>query len=206
MELDPIMGGDDFSAYQAEAPGCYAFIGAGGEYPHHHPRFRIDERALADRDAAARRRRAASPRGVRVKPFTVAVDDDVLDDLRRRLDATRWPDEAPDAARARFRAGAGARARRVLARRLRLARGRGGLNGFEQFVTDGVHYIAEGDGPPLLLLHGWPSSVWEFHRIIPLLRPSMRVDRPVAAGLRLLVHARRPALRDRRVRRRAARR
>ena len=32
--------------YQAEAPGCYAFIGAGGEYPHHHPRFRIDERAL----------------------------------------------------------------------------------------------------------------------------------------------------------------
>ena len=47
VEIDPIMGGDDFSAFQAEAPGCYAFIGAGGEYPHHHPRFRIDERALA---------------------------------------------------------------------------------------------------------------------------------------------------------------
>jgi amidohydrolase len=46
-DLDPIMGGDDFSAYLAEAPGCYAFVGAGGEYPHHHPRFRIDERALA---------------------------------------------------------------------------------------------------------------------------------------------------------------
>jgi amidohydrolase len=48
-ELDPIMGGDDFSAFQQEAPGCYAFVGAGGpeEYPHHHPRFRIDERALA---------------------------------------------------------------------------------------------------------------------------------------------------------------
>jgi amidohydrolase len=50
--LDPIMGGDDFSAYLARAPGCYAFIGAGSEeagavYPHHHPRFRIDERALA---------------------------------------------------------------------------------------------------------------------------------------------------------------
>ena len=47
FELDPIMGGDDFSAYLAEAPGCYAFVGAGGEYPHHHPRFVIDERALA---------------------------------------------------------------------------------------------------------------------------------------------------------------
>jgi amidohydrolase len=47
FELAPIMGGDDFSAYLAEAPGCYAFVGAGGEFPHHHPRFRIDERALA---------------------------------------------------------------------------------------------------------------------------------------------------------------
>jgi amidohydrolase len=46
-ELEPIMGGDDFSAYLERAPGCYAFIGAGGEFPHHHPRFRIDERALA---------------------------------------------------------------------------------------------------------------------------------------------------------------
>jgi amidohydrolase len=52
VDLAPIMGGDDFSAYLAEAPGCYAFIGAGDEeagatFPHHHPRFRIDERALA---------------------------------------------------------------------------------------------------------------------------------------------------------------
>jgi amidohydrolase len=46
-ELDPIMGGDDFSAYLGEAPGCYAFIGAGGEFPHHHPRFVFDERALS---------------------------------------------------------------------------------------------------------------------------------------------------------------
>jgi amidohydrolase len=45
-EIEPVMGGDDFSAYLHEAPGCYAFIGAGGEFPHHHPRFRIDERAL----------------------------------------------------------------------------------------------------------------------------------------------------------------
>jgi amidohydrolase len=51
-EIAPIMGGDDFSAYLEEVPGCYAFIGAGSEeagatFPHHHPRFRIDERALA---------------------------------------------------------------------------------------------------------------------------------------------------------------
>ena len=51
-DMAPIMGGDDFSAYLAEAPGCYFFVGAGSEesgavWPHHHPRFRIDERALA---------------------------------------------------------------------------------------------------------------------------------------------------------------
>jgi amidohydrolase len=51
-DIEPIMGGDDFSAYLAEVPGCYAFIGAGSEasgatYMHHHPRVRIDERALA---------------------------------------------------------------------------------------------------------------------------------------------------------------
>ena len=49
-DLAPIMGGDDFSAYLADAPGCYAFIGAAPEgeaFPHHHPRFAIDERALA---------------------------------------------------------------------------------------------------------------------------------------------------------------
>ena len=50
-ELPPIMGGDDFSAYLANAPGCYAFVGArsedaGAVHPHHHPCFRIDERAL----------------------------------------------------------------------------------------------------------------------------------------------------------------
>jgi amidohydrolase len=50
-ELPPIMGGDDFSAYLAKAPGCYAFVGArseaaGAVHPHHHPAFRIDERAL----------------------------------------------------------------------------------------------------------------------------------------------------------------
>ena len=45
-----------------------------------------------------------------------------------------------------------------------------------------MHCIAEGDGPPLLLLHGWPSSVWEFHRIVPLLRDPLRVVVPSLPG------------------------
>ncbi len=49
--LKPIMGSEDFSAYQHMTPSSYIFIGARNEekgitYPHHHPRFTIDEQAL----------------------------------------------------------------------------------------------------------------------------------------------------------------
>jgi amidohydrolase len=46
--LEPLMAGDDFSAYLRVAPGCFFFIGAGNDraFPHHHPRFTINEQAL----------------------------------------------------------------------------------------------------------------------------------------------------------------
>jgi amidohydrolase len=48
IEMNPIMAGDDFSSYLRACPGCFFFVGAGGSdaYPHHHPQFAIDERAL----------------------------------------------------------------------------------------------------------------------------------------------------------------
>ena len=51
--IRPIMGGEDFSAYQQVTPGTFLFIGAGNEEkgitaPHHHPRFTVDEDALED--------------------------------------------------------------------------------------------------------------------------------------------------------------
>ena len=48
IEIDPLMAGDDFSAYSKARPGCFFFVGAGGPeaFPHHHPQFAIDERAL----------------------------------------------------------------------------------------------------------------------------------------------------------------
>ena len=47
----PTMGGEDFSAYLQYAPGVFAFVGAGNTsdavaFPHHHPRFDIDESSL----------------------------------------------------------------------------------------------------------------------------------------------------------------
>lgn len=49
--LKPSMGGEDFSAFQQKAPGCFFYTGSGNSakestFPHHHPRFTIDEDAL----------------------------------------------------------------------------------------------------------------------------------------------------------------
>jgi amidohydrolase len=48
VDYPPIMGGEDFSAYLACAPGAFFIVGAGatGGVPHHHPRFTIDESAF----------------------------------------------------------------------------------------------------------------------------------------------------------------
>ncbi|MCM3004172.1 amidohydrolase [Priestia koreensis] len=52
VRTQPTMAGEDFSAYLEHAPGCFFFVGVRNEkeestYPHHHPRFTIDEAALS---------------------------------------------------------------------------------------------------------------------------------------------------------------
>jgi pimeloyl-ACP methyl ester carboxylesterase len=116
-------------------------------------------------------------------PFTIRIPEATLADLRARLDRVRWPDEIP---------GAGWRYGTDLAylRQLvvywrtkydwRVHEGR--LNTFQQFTVPlseiELHFIHQpGVGPsplPLLLLHGWPGSVWEFHKLIPLLTDPAR--------------------------------
>ena len=47
-DILPTMGGEDFSAYGSVAPACFFVAGAGGPgaFPHHHPRFVVDEVAM----------------------------------------------------------------------------------------------------------------------------------------------------------------
>ena len=124
-------------------------------------------------------RRAASSafRAGRVERFAVSVGEDVLADLHRRLDATRWPDEAPDAGPEH---GFGLAAARELAAYWRdgydwrAAEAR--LNGFEQHVgrRRALHRRRAIPARRCVLLHGWPSSVWEFVRLAPAAAPSTR--------------------------------
>ncbi|MFW0795898.1 epoxide hydrolase family protein [Gordonia sp. CPCC 205515] len=116
-----------------------------------------------------------------MQPFAIDVPDSVLDDLRRRLRETRWPEaETVDD----WTQGMPLAYTRQLAEywaagydwRVREA----ALNGFDQFVTeiDGlpIHFIHQRsphpDAFPLLLTHGWPGSIIEFGKVIgPLTDP-----------------------------------
>ena len=117
-----------------------------------------------------------------IRPFTVAVPDAVLEDLRLRLVRTRLPDEL-DGADWDYGTPRGY-LRELLAYwrdeydwRAQEAR----LNAFDQFRTriDGidVHFIhqrsPEPDALPLIITHGWPGSVVEFLEIVgPLSDPA----------------------------------
>ncbi|MEK5332180.1 amidohydrolase [Lysinibacillus sp. FSL W8-0992] len=52
LHIGPFMGGEDFSAFLTKVPGVFIAIGAAFDddtlnYPHHHPRFAVNEDSLA---------------------------------------------------------------------------------------------------------------------------------------------------------------
>jgi len=111
-------------------------------------------------------------------PFTLNVPDADIADLRERLARTRFPDQAPGAPWA-YGTDLGYM-REVVpywCDRFDWRVWEAKLNAFPQFKVNlhgiGLHYLhVPGKGPdpkPLLLLHGWPGSVFEFVDIIPRL-------------------------------------
>lgn len=116
-------------------------------------------------------------------PFRVNFSDEALRDLRERLERVRWPDETPLEP---WSVGTSLGYMRELVAywhdhfdwRAQEAK----LNAFRQFTVPlsgiDVHFIHEqGKGPspiPLLLSHGWPGSVFEFHKVIPMLTDPAR--------------------------------
>jgi pimeloyl-ACP methyl ester carboxylesterase len=117
-----------------------------------------------------------------IRPFTVKVPQAALDDLRRRVNATRWPDQETVADRSQGAQlakvqelahywGTGYDWRKLEAR----------LNALPQFMTtiDGVeiHFIhvrsRHPNALPVIITHGWPGSVVEQLKLIgPLTDPT----------------------------------
>jgi pimeloyl-ACP methyl ester carboxylesterase len=120
---------------------------------------------------------------VKPVPFALHVPDAEIGDLRERLARTRFPDQAPGEP---WEYGTDVDYLRRLVEYWRTDFDwrieEAALNAFPQFsvALHGIdlHYLhVPGVGPdplPLLLLHGWPGSVFEFLDIIPRLTDPAR--------------------------------
>ena len=116
-----------------------------------------------------------------LNPYRIAVPDEVLADLKSRLRNTRWPEaELVDD----WSQGAPLQwikdVCRYWAEEYDWRRREALLNRFAQFTTeiDGldIHFLhvrsPHPDAMPLIMTHGWPGSVVEFHKVIePLTDP-----------------------------------
>jgi pimeloyl-ACP methyl ester carboxylesterase len=112
------------------------------------------------------------------RPFRVDVPDEVLADLRERLERVRWPDEVPGGG---WTYGTDLSYMRELVDYWRAGydwrKAEAALNELDHYAVPlggiDLHFVHQrGTGPapmPLLLAHGWPGSFFEFHRLIPLL-------------------------------------
>ncbi|MET8413962.1 epoxide hydrolase N-terminal domain-containing protein, partial [Streptomyces sp. NPDC005195] len=127
----------------------------------------------------------------RIEPFTVDFPQSDLDDLHRRLDHIRWPDELPGVG---WAYGVPREYLRELVRYWRhtydwpAARDR--LNAWPQFTTeiDGarIHFAhirsPEPSATPLIMTHGWPGSIVEFTDVVgPLTDPRAHGGDPADA-------------------------
>jgi pimeloyl-ACP methyl ester carboxylesterase len=134
------------------------------------------------REARADAPAATAPTGDAIRPFHIHFPDEDLDDLRRRLKKTRWPDKETvgDASQgiqlAKLKPLAAYWATQYDWRKVEAK-----LNALPQFITtiDGldIHFIhvrsKQPHALPVIITHGWPGSVIEQLKIIgPLTDPT----------------------------------
>ncbi len=132
---------------------------------------------------------------MRIEPFEARVAQDVIEDLRIRLERTRWPDGfggdwegGADLGYLRELVAYWARGFDWRAQEAR-------LNRFPQFRAEldgqAVHFIHQrGCGPrpfPLIITHGWPGSVFEMLELIPRLADPARFGADPADAFDVIV-------------------
>ncbi len=128
---------------------------------------------------------------MKIEKFSITIGDDVLADLKDRLNKTRW---AEDFANDGWQYGTNGRYLKELVDYWRdnydWRRHERAINAWPQFrtVIDDVpiHFLhVRGKGPkpaPLILSHGWPWTFWDFQKVIgPLTDPAAHGGDPADA-------------------------
>ena len=116
-----------------------------------------------------------------IRPFKIEIDDQVLTDLRHRLQQTRYIDHVEQT---QFTYGFNTSTLRSIVdywlNSYDWRREESELNRYEQYKTriEGIdiHFVRVKPSSakvrksiPLLVIHGWPGSVWEYYKSFPLL-------------------------------------
>jgi pimeloyl-ACP methyl ester carboxylesterase len=125
------------------------------------------------------------------RPFTINIDQPILDDLRQRLTSTRW---APSMRGGGWDNGVDVDYLVELvdawASDYSWRQQETQLNRLDQVMVDvdggGLHAVHlpndREDAPAVALLHGWPDSFYRFARVAPLLREHYHVVAPSLPG------------------------
>lgn len=117
-----------------------------------------------------------------IRPFTIDIPENQLQDLRTRLSLTRFPEkETPDDWSQGIPLTYVREIKEYWEKQYDWRRAESRINRFDQFMTtiDGVdiHFLhvrsPEADALPLVMTHGWPGSIVEFLKVIgPLTDPA----------------------------------
>jgi len=117
-----------------------------------------------------------------IREFQIEVTDETLDDLKQRLSMTRWPNkETPEDWSQGIPLGYMKELCDYWQHKYDWRAREERLNQFPQFITEiegvDIHFIhlpsVHENARPLIITHGWPGSVVEFHKVIePLVDPT----------------------------------
>lgn len=113
-----------------------------------------------------------------ITPFKVSIADAELNDLKARLELTRWPEKEPcDGWQQGIPLAYTRELAKYWANDYDWRRFESKLNGWPQFVSNvegiDIHFIhlrsPHDNALPLIMSHGWPGSIVEFHKVIDAL-------------------------------------
>ncbi len=117
-----------------------------------------------------------------IQPFRIRISEDDLQDLKRRLQASRWPDrETVEDWSQGIPLAYMQEVCQYWANAYDWRATEARLNAFDQFRTEidgvGIHFLhirsPHPDALPLVMTHGWPGSIIEFLKVIePLSNPT----------------------------------